>query len=310
MNRSLPSISRGTTIALSAAVIPGFLYRDILSPDNVAARYFELLGSPGNWGDQLRNYRHVSALFYYLLYVVEIPYFSLMPIWCLILAGGLIWSSYEFTRYVGISRRYFAPFLVAVALHGYMADIYNFPMMDFTYGVGLVGVAAAMRAIRVAAAPQGLALATASVLFTLLSYQPFALIVLTAAALTLVRRLLEEGDVDSSALHRELQLVCAFMAGVIIFLVIKIAFGPEGRDASADYVWGHLRSYMVYIFDAHVLGGRNERFSPLHERLVYGISLLILMVLSIRAAARRGGMRPRASPRPRLFDASLTQCGR
>src|SRR5690606_2695620 len=32
--RNLPSVSLNTTIALTAAIVPGFLYRDILAPDN------------------------------------------------------------------------------------------------------------------------------------------------------------------------------------------------------------------------------------------------------------------------------------
>jgi len=188
---------------------------------------------------------------------------------------------------------------LAAGTHGYMSELYSFTMGYAAFAVSLLATAAAMHIARLPNVSlfSKTVLATIFGLIVLMSYQPTLLLYLFVPCLAIVANTLLIANPPSAMTESSYRsLIGGFIVAIGLFLtahytaralfphVIPSAY----RDFRIDGFYDNFRIYFQTIttpFASH-----KEKYCnlfPLHERIVYGGSIVIAYALLLQAAKRR-----------------------
>lgn len=276
-------------IAIAVSAVLVFTTSHLTSPDDIALNALDP-SSPKNWWAHFENYRYVMFSISRLLQQLGIAYATLMPLWVLVFTAGLVLACLAFVDYVQIPRSYLPAFIVAVTLHGFLSDIYQFPMSYLLWGMGWLFIATALFALKYIDGAAGIIVASACSTLCLMSYQPFLLILLFAAALAYLNIWSRGKEFEHKAFAAAWKpIAVAILASAAFLLAIKI-FNPNpliGRPVSMDNVWVNLNAYLAKIVDSFTDASSIGRIWPLHERVIYGAGIIAAVFVFGALAIRR-----------------------
>lgn len=240
------------------------------------------------WYTNFSNYRYVIAGLSLVMDWLRVSYYSNALALIVLFSGGLLYCCVEFCRYVKFPPLTAVFFFLAVAFHGFMADIYPFTMGYWNYGIAWAAIGAALYALRAWTPLAGVAAATVLGAVTLMTYQPIALLLLIAAGLACVRDSLLAADGARRTVLELARPVVCFALACVIFLVAKAVWGPEGgRPVSLSAAASNIGSYLANIPDQFLsLRGKYSALFPRHERVIYGVVLLAMFGLLLWNAVR------------------------
>lgn len=276
-------------VAITISLVCTFAGSHLTSPDDIATNAVDP-GSPKNWLAHFENYRYVMVGVSMLLQHFGIAYATLMPLWVLIFTAGLVCVCLAFVDYVRIPRTYVPAFIVAVTLHGFLSDIYYFPMSYLLWGLGWFFLASALFALEYVRGATGIVVATFCASFCLMSYQPFLLILLFAAALAYLNIWSQGKEFEREAFAAAAKPIAVAVLASAAFLVTIKLINPNplvGRPVSIENVWLNLAAYFATITEFFTDANSVGRIWPFHERVAYGAGIIAGVFVFGTLAIRR-----------------------
>lgn len=254
----------------------------VVLPDDIWMMYVEKFHDQPwlkPWTSHLENYRYTGVAASWLVYQLGIEYHNLNILWAFLLASGIAWCSYEFTRYCLLPRTVFPFMFAAVAFHGYFADVYQFPQSYLIFGMSLLFVAASLLALRVIkSTPLSVAVASLSILGSLTSYQAYSIVVLLAGAIRFFQSVIVLREDDKDAFWTLLRAIISFLIAAVIFLVLrKIISSDIGRPVSPENIISNFGTYLSEILSPFLYPKGLALIFPTYERIIYGLAILVVV---------------------------------
>lgn len=236
----------------------------------------------GNYG----NYRYFIYALSCLLRWMSIDYFDNIIVVSLIYSFGLVYFCCQFSRYVGMKQEYTIFFCIAVAFHGFMADLSSFTMAYWNYGISWLAMGAALYCLRTNKGFPGTFAAIMLSVVALTSYQVAAQLLILAAGCAYLHATIfkPEARPPWGVLLRP---VFVYGASCALFLIMKKLLGPEwGRPVHFAALIHNINPYFINVWD-EFFGGKYSSIFPMHERFFYFISIIFIFLYLIFGIIRK-----------------------
>ncbi|KAB2792895.1 hypothetical protein F9K96_07160 [Brucella anthropi] len=207
------------------------LFLGVNSPDDIhqnaqSATSFSAIVTHWN------NFRYFIVVISQPFLKFGVHYNEFMPLWVLSLVAGIAVTCFATLKYSRLPLSYLPFFIAIITVHGYFTNIFYYPMSYSVFGFGFLFTGLAVLCL----AKKGwlwTVPAAALVGLALMSYQPAALIILHAAALSYLARWLNDSEEFSDIFQDVIRAPIAFVGGVVIFLLTVKAFS-DGTGRAVD----------------------------------------------------------------------------
>ncbi|MFC7397697.1 hypothetical protein ACFQU1_10875 [Chelatococcus sp. GCM10030263] len=247
----------------------------LATPDDIGPAYS---GEAAVWliGGNAANYRYAVSVVNYVVSRFGYDYFSTAGFWIIAFPLSVWFCSDQIVRYARLPPSLVPWMTLLVGLHGYFSELYPFTMGYINYAIALGGSGLAIFAARrLSDRPlRSVAAIGGAGWIALVSYQPFALTLLFAAALALVHDQLTF-EKSPRSIRNLAPLVAGFLLACVLFLLSTrlatvMGLPSSGRAGTVSSVSANLGPYALDIIHPFWNGVVPYRITfPLHERIIY-----------------------------------------
>lgn len=231
--------------------------------------------------------------FRYFIVVISQPfvkfgvhYNEFMPLWVFSLVTGISVACFATLKYCKLPLSYLPFFIAIVTVHGYFTNIFYYPMSYSVFGFGFLFTGLAVLCL----AKKGwLWTAPSAVLvgLALMSYQPAALIILHAAALSYLARWLGASEDFPDIFQDVIRAPIAFVGGVVIFLLtVKALSDGTGRAVDPGNFFQNIPPYLYTLKEMLFGLTATNNIYPHIQRIAVIIVFVVGLATVIRNLSR------------------------
>ncbi|QPC87431.1 hypothetical protein GA830_12260 [Mesorhizobium sp. NBSH29] len=287
-----------TKESLAAALIFVVIFSVNLTLINIDDVYL-MYGSqdPSYWArSHSTNYRYLISIIANATNYFGLDFSKVSGFWIVTCAFSIWFSSFSFVKFLGLPIKITPLFMLLVGLHGYWADLHQFAINLPNLSVSLIGVSISLISFRQYAIRPAASVACGFLgcLITFFSYQPFVCVLLYAFALGYIADTVQLKEPKNQRQFRSflpplVSIGAACATFTLAAIMVPDWLGHIGRPISGDVIKiNALRYFQQTLWDPFFyLDQPYHLIFPIHERILVGLSLLVLPILIATTGAQR-----------------------